>query len=267
MSDENKLFDQQIHDAYEGVSLSDAAQERMLANLLAAQAQAQRVGQEDADDSQQAPEPAVAPVTEVRPRAKAAHLKVDEGAPATARRRRAWKVVLPLAAALLVAAVVVRLQMASSTADVAANEVQYVVAPKSSDDAAAAAEGATEDMDEAEEAADAAVEESLADESSDTGELVESELVETDPTAVVSADLYVRITLEDGTALTTLVDGAGTQEVESARVGTSLGSAKAAPFDEPDNTVSCEVFALTDDADGYAVRYEEEGSYWYATRM
>ena len=45
MADERELLEQRIHDAYESVEPSAEAQERMLANLLAAQGRARQTGE------------------------------------------------------------------------------------------------------------------------------------------------------------------------------------------------------------------------------
>lgn len=125
MSDESKTFDQQIHDAYESIELDANAQERMLANLLAAQAER---AQEPSDESatpeppsttREATTPAAATTRAAEPDAVPSLRAVGPGQDASRkaepaaspRRRNVWKIALPLAAVLLVAVVVIRLQV------------------------------------------------------------------------------------------------------------------------------------------------------------
>ena len=83
-------------------------------------------------------------------------------------------------------------------------------------------------------------------------------------TPELTAEHCPLVALPDGTLLTTSPDGI-VQEVDAAQVGESLGEGQAYSS-ETDETATCEVFALADDPDGFAVRYEGEDSYWLATR-
>lgn len=58
MDAKDRLFDQQIHDAYEHVELSEEASERMLAHLLAAQVQAGERSEAGVDSQSQEPQQA-----------------------------------------------------------------------------------------------------------------------------------------------------------------------------------------------------------------
>lgn len=253
MEERDQLFDQRIHDAYESVSLSDEAQDRMLANLLAAQAT--RSAGKPADEG--APE---ARVDEPRRASAPAHMKPQlvEGGTA-APKRRGWRVVLPLAAVLLVAVAIVQVTaLRSQEAMMAAPSAAEMEAI--SDGGAAAGSG---DVSAKSESADAAplAEEEAYDMVADNAE--EGDL---GAKALQAADWYPRITLGDDTILTTLIDGMDTVEVSADRVGKSVGAAKAQPFDTAE-TIACEVFELTDEAGAYAVRYEGEQSYWYCVPL
>ena len=95
MDAKDRLFDQQIHDAYERVELSEEASERMLAQLLAAQGQAaERAG---ADGDAQSQEPQQAQVVRLP------------------SKRRGIPVWLPVAAAVLAALVIVRVSGLTSS--------------------------------------------------------------------------------------------------------------------------------------------------------
>lgn len=233
MAGEDRLFDQRIHDAYEGVVLSDEAQGRMLADLLAAQE-------------------AYAAGTEMHGRPTGAEHS-DHGTSGTAtkviplarrRGRRRW---LMAAAAVAMALVVVRLSgiaptgshdKAASTADVAVGggdqeAVTYKETEATPGDVGGSSDVSVEDTESA-----------------------------ADITPHDTVDFYPIVRLGDGTTLSALVDAQHTVEVDASRVGESLGAASASPADAID-TVSCEVYRLRDDPEGYAVRYGDETTYWY----
>ena len=276
MSEKDMMLDQQVHDAFEGIRMSDEAQDRMLGALLAAQAQ--RAG--EGDIRTDAPEATVRraptqqederPAQATRPaqrRSKAAHLKMKVDGTKPARRWSTWKMVLPLAAVLVVGAVVIRMQMVQSAEFSRANEIMEPTATEKT----LSAESATGAM--ADEAVSDDAAEDMAFEaeeySAETEGMVEPlapEVIGSGGTPGSKAGLYPRIKMADGTLLTALVEGDHAEEVDAARVGTSLGKAQASPFDV-DEPIDCEVFSLVDDPDGFAVRFEGEQGYWYCTRL
>ena len=122
MADENRQFDQQVHDAFERIELGDGAQERILANLLAAQEMklSSRGQGENAslEETRQAEMP-----QEAAERVESSGMTADaNGDRATeeesgvtdnkvvpfTRRRFGWRMLLPLAAVLAVAMIVVQ---------------------------------------------------------------------------------------------------------------------------------------------------------------
>ena len=268
MSDQDKLFDQQVHDAFEGVSMSEEAQERMLSVLLRAQAE----HEEEPVAAEAALEPAAAEQP-TQQRARAAHLKPQAERERTSRRGGVWKVLLPLAAVLAVAAIVVNMQNAklSHLADVKENVAplaseKSTVTEGAADAGAAAEDEAVPEELYAESVEDVAETEGLAGDSEDLVEPLDPEMIESGGTPGSAAGLNPKIVLADGTVLTALVDGYQVEQVDAALVGKELGAAKASPFDA-DESINCTVFALVDGSDGYAVRYEGEEGYWYASRL
>ncbi len=240
MANENELFDQQIHDAFDRIELSEEAQERMLANLLAAQERTQvREAPADAEPfevAEKAAEPHEAEVIPVPP------------------RRMPWQRWLPLAAALVLALVVVRVASlggkASSEQSVGAAAADSAVVQEES----AKSLGEAEESVTADELASPMVYDAEAEDV--------AELESTWPVGLV--ETYPRITLEDGTVLTALRDAQFVDEVDSERVGELVATGTAAPFDATDG-VSCEVYRLLNEDDAYAVRYEGEETFWYCT--
>lgn len=266
MANERELFDQRIHDAYEAVEPSPEAQERMLANLLAAQGDARR--RAGVERTQTAPAPATDATsrrakTKVSPRPATSDRRRSGGRhqvkkTVASQRRSPWRVVLPLAAVLALVAVVVRVTdlnhgtsrpdtiMATSSEKSSEPEAQAV-----SEDAVVA-DGPTVESNALE--MEAPLAEGAAGEFSGTERMV---------------DVCPRIRLEDGTLLTALRDGISVDEVDAGRVGELLGRGTAAAFDAPADEagVSCEVFHLLDEADAYAVRYEGEETFWRCTSL
>jgi len=271
MSERDELFDQRIHDAYEQIELSEEAQSRMLANLMAAQALRERENGGQAEQTQ-AVQPDVVGVP-VRKTAGTgpAHFRRVQPAP----KRKNWRLILPLAAVLLAAVVVVTLQPwkpkssynkveAAPEKSVTDLTEEMPLAEGPAEEKATAADEAeaeasdTNDFYELDDADGAAAEEGalLASESNDAGGAYTLGLV----------DEYPLVTLKDGTALTALVDATSTVEVSVDRVGKQVGEAKASSF-EGGETVRCTVFSLVDDTAAYAVRYEGEQTYWYCTPL
>ena len=240
MANENELFDQQIHDAFDKVELSEEAQDRMLAILLAAQERTQvREVPADAEPSEAAArvaEPGEAEVIPVPP------------------RRMPWQRWLPLAAVLVLAIVVVRV---TSLGGKAASEQS--VGAAAADSAVAPGESA-KSLGEAEESATA---NELASPTAYDAEAEDvDELESTWPVGLV--ETYPRITLEDGTVLTALRDAQFVDEVDSERVGELVATGTATPFDATES-VPCEVYRLLNEDDAYAVRYEDEETFWRCT--
>lgn len=272
MADERKLFDQRIHDAYEAVEPSPEVQERMLANLLAAQGNERR--QAGAERTQTAPAPAIGttsrraqsetsprPATSGHRRSGGRHTVRKTVAP---RRRSPWRVVLPLAAVLALVAVVVRvtgLNHGTSRPDA-------IIATSSEKSSEPEAQAVSEDAvvaDEPTVESNALEMEAPLAEGADMDAGAAGEFSETER----MVDVCPRIRLEDGTLLTALRDGISVDEVDAGRVGELLGRGTAAAFDAPadESGVSCEVFRLLDEADAFAVRYEGEETFWRCTRL
>lgn len=249
MSDTNKLFDQHIHDAYERVELSGDAQERMLAALLAAQAERAEAAAKPAERIAPVAAPtATQEETEQEARADGEPAQVE--LTAVPRRRRVLPAWAALAAALLVATIVVRVSgvmdgWGSGSADSAA-------APAES---AATDEGVSYDAESLEDKENRSISEEMAPQT-------DADVTSAEPTAV---ELYPSITLADGTHLTALEDSLYPRELDASQVGDSLGEATATSFD-PGKEVTCEVFALVDDSTAFAVRYPGEDTYWRCTK-
>lgn len=249
--DENRTFDQRIHDAYERVSLGDEAQERMLGALLAAQAKRQEVA-------------AKVPESEARreeePRRATASVLAGgrRGAHAAARSRR-LPVWLPLAAAaacvFVIAGVVGGVTSGSRTS--ATMEV--------AESAKSAGEDEVLYAPSLDEEPDATVAYDMVADAAGVGATPESNAADEEAEQLQMADLYPRIVLDDGTTYSTLVEGMYTTEIEAESVGSRVGAGTASPFDA-DEAVACEVFELTDD-EGFVVRYEGESTYWYCTKL
>lgn len=246
MANENEQFDQQVHDALDRIELSEEAQDRMLANLLAAR---ERTQEREAPSSE-VPEKGE---RETKPDdAGAAEAKVIPVAP----RRMPWLRWLPLAAVLVMAVVVVRV---TSLGGKATNEQAVSVAAE--DSASAPEESAKtvgEGSGEAAEDPVATSEMMALDAAADGAAEYESGW----PAGLV--EVYPRITLEDGTTLTALRDAEFVDEVDSERVGELVAAGTATPFDSAES-VPCEVYRLVNEDDAYAVRYEGEQTYWHCT--
>lgn len=281
MADENRQFDQQVHDAFERIELSDDAQERILANLLAAQETRLSGGdQRQGIPLEESRKEAV--VQEMAERVerfeipsdaddgKAAEEQADaiEGAVVPFNRRRfGWRMLLPLAAVLAVAVVVVQATNLSGGGKATS---EAVVAPQSvaSSESKEYADAVAEDAGSADEAEALGVEnsaqtmgqsDSVALDAAEEGPLATEEAA-----ALTSVDYYPCVMLEDGTRLTALRDGLYTEEVSSDEVGELVGKAVASSFDDPqdESAVPCTVYALKHENGAYAVQYESETTYW-----
>lgn len=254
--DEHRMFDQQIHDAFERVTLSDEAQERMLGTLLVAQA---------ARREEPAPAPTVPPATAPAPVAfREVPATPAARAPRVRRHLPAW---LPLAAvAACVFVVVGVVGVVGGVSKQAETSPAVAFEEAASEDAGAAEDKATLDLSEDEAEPDAFVTNDTAAGAAGESLAAMPDEVAEEAVQLQLVDLYPRITLDDGSTYTALVDGMYTTEVEPEAVGARVGAGQASPFDA-DDAVPCEVFELTDDADAFVVRYEGEETYWYCTRL
>lgn len=306
MSDEDKTFDRKIHDAYEGVRLSEDAQDRMLASLLSAQRERREaILANDGDAAIEAgpsrtatiPHGGAAAKPTVRDTkadsADKSNARRSQAAP-DARRRVPWKVVLPLAAALLVGIVVVRLQAPSAAEmstlapqDLGDISAEYDAQQRETDAVDVAddvreeayvsegtnAKGAAEAEASAEADHDTAAGAEIAEERQvldyeTTPEKLETtdDAATTSETPVATADSHPLITLADGTQLSTAIDGKPAVEVDEEKVGAHVGSGTATARDQG-SALPCEVYELVDVSSAYAVRYDGEDGWWLAASI
>ena len=242
---QDMLFDQQIHDAFEHVTLSDEAAESMLGRLMAAQAQ-----REEQEAASTAPQLTVI---------EGGRHRKAEAAP-TAPRKGGWWRWLPLAASVAVAFVVlgaVGTGLFSPKGSTQASTDTLPVAKSTDEQEELLATGTTEESVsydtevQLNATPDEAIEESAA---ADTAE------------GMYLVDLYPSITLADGSRYTALVEGMYTSQIEDEAVGPLVDVGSATPFDATDE-VACTVYELLDDPDGFAVQYDGEDTYWYCTKL
>lgn len=220
---DEEAFGRRIHDAFDQISLDEAACERILADLQAAQ-------------GRRASHPVV---LEGGTRQDASSERTAATEPG---RGRTWIVLLPFAAALIAALVVVRVGFMGGAGSTEAAT------------AAAGSESAAASSYEKVSYEDAAAPDALA-----AG--VESNEAEVRGDALSPVERYPLILLADDTMLTTLPNGGSAAEVDAAEVGPSKGTAMAMPPNS-DAAVDCEAFELVGRTDAYAVRYEGEDRYW-----
>lgn len=304
MADENRQFDQQVHDAFERIELSEGAQDRILANLLAAQVRKQsgenqeHNGLLDEGQGVRASQKAdggvdrfVIPMrADEEPKETVRHSEIQkrkantmgstgpvviEGSDADDdevipfwRKRFGWRKVLPFAAALAVTVVVVQATIVIGGGKHAS---EAVIAPKS--DAA----HESKEYDSVAEDSAATPEETSAEGSAQsmaTNDSAEPEATEVTPmeteestTDLTLVDHCPLITLEDGTQLTALRDGLYTEEVSPDEVGELVSEAVASPGPEYDYVIPCTVYALKHESEAYAVRYKSETTYWRCEPM
>ena len=213
---------QQVHDAYEKIELSDDAQDRMLAALLAA-SDAKQVEQ-NADHK---------PSTHT---AKGQVIRMP--------RRQGLKRWMPIAAVLLAALVVI--QVGVLTVGDHSGESRADMAPKSEESIAADSFDVNASDSVAFETAAPQEEEAKAD--SAASEVVGSS------EAPAMAEAYPIIALSDGTELM-----ARPEQVDLVETGDMLEETTARSIDG-EQSVACRVYKLVDG--GYAVSYEGEDAYW-----
>lgn len=231
MTTGHEPFDQQIHDAFDQVELSEDAQDRILARLMAAQAsKAEERAEEEAHEAE---------VIVVPP------------------RRIPWGRWVSLAAVLVAALVVVRITvLAPNASPHTVSVASQDVAEKSGAVESAEATTAPEMAPEAAENAPAfELDAPLSDEDV-SGEAAEQPVSLTVP--------RVSIKLDNGMWFTTEGIDPLTSEVGLERVGELMGAGVAYDTDaiEGDPGVACEVFSLLDEPDAYAVRLDDEQVCW-----
>lgn len=214
---------QLVHDAYERVTLDEAACERMLSSLRVAQ-------------GKRASHPVV-PEGGTRQDAS-----TERSATTEPVRSKTWFLLVPCAAALLAALVVVRVGFMGG-----ADRTEATMPSAGVENAPAAAN-------EKVSYEDAAAPDALA-----AG--VESNEAEVRGSASSPVERYPLILLEDDTMLTTLSNDGSAVEVDASEVGPSKGTAMAMTPNS-DAAVDCEAFELVGRTDVYAVRYEGEDRYW-----
>lgn len=229
---EDELFDQRIHDAYERVELSEDAQDRMLANLLAARDKADEAAAQPASPERKA-----------------------------TVRRMSWQRWLPVAAVVFVGLVVVGLSVTAPKNAYQASEAVMEAESYAAEDAAGA--DAVADMADKDSGALAPqavqLEENAAVASGSADEQADSEQADT---LADTASRFCVVTMPDGRQLTTLPgDATEPAGVLGDAVGKLVGQATATTPDGG-QTVACEVFELVDGSSAFAVRYQGEQDYW-----
>jgi hypothetical protein len=213
---------QQVHDAYEKIELSDDAQDRMLAALLAA------------SDAKQ-----VEPSADRGPSRRTTKGRVTQ-----MPKRQGLKRWMPMAAVLLAALVVV--QVGVLTVGNHSGETRADMAPKSEESMVA-------DSFEVNASDGVAFETSAPQEGEAKADSAASEDVDSSEVSVMVGD-YPLITLSDGTELV-----ARPEQVDLIETGDLLEETTARSVDG-EQSVTCRVYELV--GGGYAVSYEGEETYW-----
>lgn len=213
---------QQVHDAYEKIELSDDAQDRMFAALLAA------------SDAKQ-----VEPSVDHKPSTHTA-----KGQVIRMPRRQGLKRWMPIAAVLLAALVVI--QVGVLTVGDHSGETRADMAPKSEESMAV-------DSFEENDSDSVAFETAAPQEEEAKADSAASEVVGSSE-APAMAEAYPIIALSDGTELM-----ARPEQVDLVETGDMLEETTARSIDG-EQSVACRVYELVDG--GYAVSYEDEDAYW-----
>lgn len=213
---------QQVHDAYEKIELSDDAQDRMLAALLAA------------SDAKQ-----VEPSVDHNPARR-----TTKGQVLQMPKRSGLKRWLPIAAALVAALIVV--QIGVLTIGGGSGESRADMAPKSEESMAV-------DSFEENDSDSVAFETTAPQEEEAKADSAASEVVGSSE-APAMAEAYPIIALSDGTELM-----ARPEQVDLVETGDMLEETTARSIDG-EQSVACRVYELVDG--GYAVSYEDEDAYW-----
>lgn len=213
---------QQVHDAYEKIELSDDAQDRMLAALLAA------------SDAKQ-----VEPSVDHNPAGR-----TTKGQVLQMPKRSGLKRWLPIAAALVAALIVV--QIGVLTIGGGSGESRADMAPKSEESIVA-------DSFDVNASDSVAFETAAPQEGEAKADSVASEIVRSSEVSAMVEDCPL-ITLSDGTELV-----ARPEQVDLVETGDLLEETTARSVDG-EQSVTCRVYELV--GGGYAVSYEDEDAYW-----
>lgn len=213
---------QQVHDAYEKIELSDDAQDRMLAALLAA------------SDAKQ-----VEPSVDHNPARR-----TTKGQVLQMPKRSGLKRWLPIAAALVAALIVV--QIGVLTIGSGSGESRADMAPKSEESIAA-------DSFDVNASDSVAFETAAPQEGEAKADSVASEVADSSEVSAM-VEAYPIIALSDGTELM-----ARPEQVDLVETGDMLEETTARSIDG-EQSVACRVYKLVDG--GYAVSYEGEDAYW-----
>ncbi len=213
---------QQVHDSYEKIELSDDAQDRMLAALLAA------------SDAKQAEQNAN----------RGPSRRTTKGRVTQMPKRQGLKRWMPIAAVLLAALVVV--QVGVLTVGNHSGETRADMAPKSEESIVA-------DSFEVNASDGVAFETAAPQEGEAKADSAASEDVDSSEVSVMVGD-YPLITLSDGTELV-----ARPEQVDLVETGDLLEETTARSVDG-EQSVTCRVYELV--GGGYAVSYEGEEAYW-----
>ena len=213
---------QQVHDAYEKIELSDDAQDRMFAALLAA------------SDAKQ-----VEPSVDHNPARR-----TTKGQVLQMPKRSGLKRWLPIAAALVAALIVV--QIGVLTIGGGSGESRADMAPKSEESIAA-------DSFDVNASDSVAFETAAPQEGEAKADSVASEVADSSEVSAMVEDCPL-ITLSDGTELV-----ARPEQVDVVETGDLLEETTARSVDG-EQSVTCRVYELV--GGGYAVSYEGEETYW-----
>lgn len=213
---------QQVHDAYEKIELSDDAQDRMFAALLAA------------SDAKQ-----VEPSVDHNPARR-----TTKGQVLQMPKRSGLKRWLPIAAALVAALIVV--QIGVLTISGGSGESRADMAPKSEESIAA-------DSFDVNASDSVAFETAAPQEGEAKADSVASEVADSSEVSAMVEDCPL-ITLSDGTELV-----ARPEQVDVVETGDLLEETTARSVDG-EQSVACRVYVLV--GGGYAVSYEDEETYW-----
>lgn len=248
----------QVKAAFDGIAPSDDAQERMLANLLAYEAQVQGLTARG-DVPSESGEAEVSAKAEValEPEAEAIETKdATESVakivemPKTKRRVRPWHVLVPVAAVLAVVGVVVALSPQMNFSALFAPERAAVEAVPEDTAVEAVAEGAAVEATPENADVEAVVQQDVLDAASNTG--VEQSW---------ARDFYT-IELEDGTVLE--IDSHASPVAVDASMAGNLLEEAIAINEAADASIACNVYASRIDKEGYLVSFLGSNAYFSA---
>ena len=253
MTERDDLLGRRVHDAYESIELSDEAQERMLANLLAAQQKRADAGSPVAkDDAIQ--EPPTSDLEDVGVWREPEPVQAPQGKVVRVR----W---IPMAIAATVIGAVV------------AGGFAWSVLSSSSESAASvtyAGKNEAEMPELAEEDASSSKDGDVADDvaaASEIDERAEHNKFYSDEPEQGPVHQYPLITLEDGTKYRLVQGGVAAGEVDAVDVGELVGEAAATDDSGKGDSVSCKVYRVKSSKEVFAVRYDGEESCWYCETL